>query len=54
MTREKLLAEIESDARLAAPQDRCTVLGALAQGLRSITKEEYARRCPDYPLEERS
>lgn len=52
LTRERLLVDINADPRLSAPRDRCAVLHALTAGSRAIDKEEYARRCPEYPFED--
>jgi para-nitrobenzyl esterase len=52
LTREQVLTDVDTDPRLAEARDRCTVLRALIESSQAITKEEYSRRCPQYPFDE--
>ena len=53
VTLDSVLAALDADARLAAPQDRCAVLHDLAQWSRGFTREQYAARqdCAAYPYD---
>jgi para-nitrobenzyl esterase len=52
LTRETVLANLETDARLATQEERCSILRALTAWGRALEEQEYDRRCPDYPLAE--
>ncbi len=54
MTKARVVAEIEGDARLPTPAAKCTCLGELARFGGFFTRAEYARLAPcrDFPLEE--
>ena len=52
ITTEGLLARLERDDRFESEEGRCSVYSDLSRFAEAVTKEEYARRCPDYPMEE--
>jgi len=52
-TPDKVVAAVESDARLETPAERCEVLRVLASWTRGFTREQYAshEECSAYPLD---
>ena len=54
LTRDSVLATLDEDARLKAPQDKCAVLHWLATYSRGFNAQDYAARpeCASYPLDQ--
>ncbi len=48
--KEKILADLEADARVPEREQKCALYRRLA-ALRQISKDEYAKACPGLPLE---
>jgi hypothetical protein len=54
LTRDSVLATLDEDARLKAPQDKCAVLHWLVKYSRGFNTQDYAARpeCASYPLDQ--
>ncbi len=50
-TKDRVLADIQADPRLAAPRARCRILRELAAWGRAYGKAEYAEACPTFPFD---
>jgi hypothetical protein len=52
-TRERVLADLAQDPRLATPRERCRIRRELAAWGRGVTKAEYeaVAECADFPFD---
>ena len=51
VTRESVIAAVDTDPRLPTRRDQCRVLRSLATWSRAFTREQYASACTDYPYD---
>jgi para-nitrobenzyl esterase len=51
VTRSALLASLAADPRAATPAERCAIMRDMVLWTGSVTRAEYAERCPEVPLD---
>ncbi|HXJ32692.1 MAG TPA: carboxylesterase family protein [Candidatus Eisenbacteria bacterium] len=51
VTRESVLALVESDPRLPTPRDRCMIYHDLVDWTDAMTRASYEAKCPDLPFD---